>query len=119
MVESSQRLKFEFAAFPLSIRKNPGWFRIRISCPSEAIHIPANFSFNELALTPTKHVGLLGCTAYCICNSFFCVSLQENCNLKVSAEYSEQTKRAMGMLSEKEMSFELIEVSIHYTVKPV
>jgi hypothetical protein len=47
------------------------------------------------------------------------VSLQENCNLKVSAEYSEQTKRAMGMLSEKEMSFELIEVSIHYTVKPV
>ena len=39
---------------------------------------------------------------------------EENCNLKVSAEYSEQTKRAMGMLSEKEMSFELIEALFKY-----
>ena len=30
----------------------------------------------------------------------------------ISNEYTEQTKRAMGMLNEKETSFELIEVGI-------
>jgi len=36
--------------------------------------------------------------------------LQENCNLLVSNEYSEKTRRSMAMLSEKEHSFELLEV---------
>ena len=31
-------------------------------------------------------------------------------NLVISNEYTEQTKRAMAMLNEKETSFELIEV---------
>ncbi|CAG2229920.1 DHX9 [Mytilus edulis] len=39
---------------------------------------------------------------------------EENCNLKVSSEYSEQTKRALAMLNEKELSFELIEALIKY-----
>ncbi|XP_069122246.1 ATP-dependent RNA helicase A protein-like [Argopecten irradians] len=39
---------------------------------------------------------------------------EENCNLNVGSEYSEQTRRAMGMLNEKEMSFELIEALIKY-----
>jgi hypothetical protein len=33
-------------------------------------------------------------------------------NLVISNEYSEHTKRAMAMISEKETSFELIEVNI-------
>lgn len=36
--------------------------------------------------------------------------IQENCNLLVSNEYLEKTRRSMAMLSEKEHSFELIEV---------
>ncbi|XP_048744664.2 ATP-dependent RNA helicase A-like isoform X1 [Ostrea edulis] len=39
---------------------------------------------------------------------------EENCNLLVNNEYSEQTRRAMAMLNEKEMSFELIEALIRY-----
>ncbi|XP_033728682.1 ATP-dependent RNA helicase A-like isoform X2 [Pecten maximus] len=39
---------------------------------------------------------------------------EENCNLNVGSEYSEQTRRAMTMLNEKEMSFELIEALIKY-----
>ena len=39
----------------------------------------------------------------------FCC-LQENCNLLVSNDYSEKTRRAMAQLSEKEHSFELVEV---------
>ncbi|CAG2254144.1 DHX9 [Mytilus edulis] len=42
------------------------------------------------------------------------LSFNENCNLKVSSEYSEQTKRALAMLNEKELSFELIEALIKY-----
>jgi ATP-dependent RNA helicase A len=40
----------------------------------------------------------------------FSIYLQENCNAICSDDYSFQTKNAMGQLSEKEMSFELIEV---------
>jgi len=36
--------------------------------------------------------------------------MQENCNVLVSSDYSEKTRRAMAMLSEKEHSFELFEV---------
>ena len=36
---------------------------------------------------------------------------QENCNLIVSGEYSDATKRSMSLLNEKELSFELLEVS--------
>nr|XP_022341971.1 LOW QUALITY PROTEIN: ATP-dependent RNA helicase A-like [Crassostrea virginica] len=39
---------------------------------------------------------------------------EENCNLLVNNEYSEQTRRAMAMLNEKELSFELIEALIKY-----
>ena len=35
---------------------------------------------------------------------------EENCNIICSDDYSFQTKSAMAQLSEKEMSFELIEV---------
>ena len=36
--------------------------------------------------------------------------LQENCNVLVSHEYNEHTRQSMAAMSEKEMSFELIEV---------
>ena len=36
--------------------------------------------------------------------------MQENCNLLISNEYSEKTRRAVAMMSEREHSFELIEV---------
>jgi hypothetical protein len=36
--------------------------------------------------------------------------LQENCNTQVGSDYSEATKRALAMMSEKELSFELVEV---------
>ncbi|KAL3871841.1 hypothetical protein ACJMK2_039813 [Sinanodonta woodiana] len=39
---------------------------------------------------------------------------EENCNMIISQEYSEQTKRAMAMLNEKELSFELIEALVKY-----
>lgn len=39
---------------------------------------------------------------------------EDNMNLVISNEYSEQTKRAMAMMSEKETSFELIEALIKY-----
>lgn len=39
---------------------------------------------------------------------------EENCNLMVSGDYSEATRRAMAMLNEKEMSFELIESLLRY-----
>ncbi|KAH3778151.1 ATP-dependent RNA helicase A-like isoform X2 [Dreissena polymorpha] len=39
---------------------------------------------------------------------------EENMNLVISHEYTEQTKRAMAMMSEKETSFELIESLIKY-----
>lgn len=42
--------------------------------------------------------------------------IQENCNLLVNNEYSEQTRRAMAMLNEKEMSFELIEVCLQIRI---
>jgi len=42
---------------------------------------------------------------------FVACFVQENCNVLVSNDYSEKTRRSMAMLSEKEHSFELIEVS--------
>ena len=39
---------------------------------------------------------------------------EDNMNLVVSNEYTEQTRRAMAMLNEKETSFELIEALIKY-----
>ena len=44
----------------------------------------------------------------------YLVFFQENCNKLVSDEYTEETKRAMAMLNEKELSFELIEVSVDH-----
>ena len=43
--------------------------------------------------------------------------LQDNLNLVISNDYSEQTKRAMAMMSEKETSFELIEVKVQHTAQ--
>ena len=43
--------------------------------------------------------------------------LQDNLNLVISNDYSEQTKRAMAMMSEKETSFELIEVKVQKTAQ--
>ncbi|XP_078355402.1 ATP-dependent RNA helicase A protein-like [Oculina patagonica] len=37
---------------------------------------------------------------------------EENCNLTCSDDYSFQTKNALAQLSEKEMSFELVEVTL-------
>ena len=46
---------------------------------------------------------------------FRCVFLlQENCNLQVSNEYNDHTRRAMAMMTERELSFELIEALIKY-----
>ena len=43
--------------------------------------------------------------------------LQDNLNLVISNDYSEQAKRAMAMMSEKETSFELIEVKVQHTAQ--
>lgn len=45
--------------------------------------------------------------------------IQENCNVLVNNEYSEQTRRAMAMLNEKEMSFELIEVCLQVRITTI
>ena len=42
---------------------------------------------------------------------YLLVEFQEDMNKQVSNEYSEQTRRAMAQMSEKEMNFDLIEVS--------
>ncbi|XP_013388733.1 ATP-dependent RNA helicase A protein-like [Lingula anatina] len=39
---------------------------------------------------------------------------EENCNMMISSDYNDTTRRAMAMLSEKEMSFELIEALCKY-----
>ncbi|XP_013401683.1 ATP-dependent RNA helicase A-like [Lingula anatina] len=39
---------------------------------------------------------------------------EENCNMMISSDYNDTTRRAMVMLSEKEMSFELIEALCKY-----
>ena len=36
--------------------------------------------------------------------------VQENCNKIIAGTYSQKTKNALGMLSENEISFELVEV---------
>lgn len=46
--------------------------------------------------------------------TFFLCEQQENCNLLVSTEYNEKTRRAMALMSEKEHSFELIEVRLDW-----
>ena len=48
-----------------------------------------------------------------ICGFFPCSFFsQEDMNKQISADYSEQTRRAMAQMSEKEMNFDLIEVNI-------
>jgi ATP-dependent RNA helicase A len=41
-------------------------------------------------------------------------NLQDNCNAIVSADYTEQTRRSMQLLNEKELPFELIDSLITY-----
>lgn len=43
------------------------------------------------------------------CLAFFLI--QENCNMQVSPDYNDKTRRAMAMMSEKDLQFELITVS--------
>lgn len=40
--------------------------------------------------------------------------LQENCNVLLSNEYSDTTRRAMSLMNEKELNFELIEALLRY-----
>ena len=44
----------------------------------------------------------------------FAEEREENCNLMVSGDYDEKTKRALSLLNEKEISFELIEALLRY-----
>ena len=49
---------------------------------------------------------------------YLLVEFQEDMNKQVSNEYSEQTRRAMAQMSEKEMNFDLIEVSSQLELWP-
>lgn len=40
--------------------------------------------------------------------------VEENCNKQISSDYGEATKTALAMMSEKELSFELIEALLRY-----